>query len=208
MPALSASPDTLARTVAEGRSPEVLDAIWSPGCAAAIWHRRPGRQVREWLDALAAERLPSARLVLKPERVGPAMESLFDTRGIADSPCRAWLIADIVSLASLFARVMASDLVSLRLDVVNNNACTKFHLDNVSARILCTYRGRGTEYGESRNGEEPRSIHTLATGSVGLFRGKLWPSPEPSAIAHRSPPIAGSGKTRLLLVINPLPEPI
>ncbi|MDT8854744.1 DUF1826 domain-containing protein [Paracoccaceae bacterium Fryx2] len=37
--------------------------------------------------------------------------------------------------------------VQIRLDVIQTNACHKFHCDRVTARFLCSYRGHGTEYG-------------------------------------------------------------
>ena len=42
----------------------------------------------------------------------------------------------------------------------------------------------------------------MQAGWVGLFRGRLWPGDLPCRLLHRSPPIAGSGETRLLLVID------
>jgi hypothetical protein len=49
-------------------------------------------------------------------------------------------------------------------------------------------------------GNEPERINTMAAGDVGLFKGRHWT--EAPAI-HRSPPIAETGETRLLLVLDP-----
>ncbi|MEG6507629.1 DUF1826 domain-containing protein [Methyloligella sp. 2.7D] len=196
-------PVALAQSVAEGEAPEILDRIGSPGCAVAVWQRQHGAEFQQWIDGLSPNQLPEARLVLRPDRVEDAMVSLCADCGMDESSNRRLLTGDIAALAALFAQVMGAETVQLRLDVVSDNACRKFHLDNVPARLLCTYRGRGTEYGEARRGEEPRIIHELATGSVGLFRGRLWPT-EQSGIVHRSPPISGLGETRLLLVLDPV----
>ena len=48
--------------------------------------------------------------------------------------------------------------------------------------------------------ETPRS---LAPGAVGLFKGRILAGEQ--AIVHRSPPIAGTGEARLLLVIDSPP---
>ncbi|MEM6422079.1 MAG: DUF1826 domain-containing protein, partial [Pseudomonadota bacterium] len=42
------------------------------------------------------------------------------------------------------------------------------------------------------------------TGMPILLRGKLWPESPASGIVHRSPPIEGTGATRLVLVLDPI----
>ncbi|WP_273249027.1 DUF1826 domain-containing protein [Sediminimonas qiaohouensis] len=77
-----------------------------------------------------------------------------------------------------------------------------FLSDNVPARLLCTYRGEGTEYGKTCNDGEHEQINRMKSGWVGLFRGATWLGDAPCGLTHRSPPIAGRGETRLLLVID------
>ncbi|MEO0057370.1 MAG: hypothetical protein RIT17_820, partial [Pseudomonadota bacterium] len=78
--------------------------------------------------------------------------------------------------------------------------------DYVRARLITTYAGEGTDWLDAADaarvaaGQEPRQINRMATFDVGLFKGKL--ATDHPAI-HRSPPIAGSGGARLLLVLNP-----
>ena len=200
---LAPSPNALAETVVQDEKREVLDAISSPGCAVAVWHRR--LRFQNWIDGLAPDSLPEARLVLRPDHVEDAIAEILAGR-IADCANRQMLLGDIALLSRLFARIMKIGRVRLRLDILTDDACTRFHLDNVAARLLCTYRGRGTEYGRSRAGEDPHPIRDLPTGSVGMFRGRRWPGPERSGVLHRSPRIAGLGETRLLLVIDPPEE--
>ena len=197
---LAPSTSALAETVVQAEERDVLDAISAPGCAVAIWHRRLDFQ--DWIDALAPDSLPETRLVLPANEIEDGIAAVV-AGCIADGANQQMLIDDIVLLSRLFAGIMKIARVRVRLDVLNDDACTRFHLDNVAARLLCTYRGRGTQYGRSRAGDDPHSIDDLPTGSVGMFRGLLWPGPERSGVLHRSPPIAGLGETRLLLVIDP-----
>lgn len=191
-----------ADNIVEGSDPEVLNTIWSPDCGVAVYHRQAGAVLQDWLGALPPEQLPKARLSLRKDQVRDAVAALFAEHGIADDPYSQMLVDDINSLAQFFSGIMKVNAINLRLDVVNNNACRKFHQDNVSARLLCTYRGRGTEYGICSTGPEPDAVHELPLGAVGIFKGRRWPAGKPSVIYHRSPQIEGSGETRLLLVID------
>ena len=102
---------------------------------------------------------------------------------------------------------MSAPFLRLRLDVVTTNACPKFHIDAVTARLVCTYRGTGTQYGISTDGADPRRVFIVPTGSPILLRGTLWPEMPSSGLLHRSPPIEGTGETRLVLVLDPVLNP-
>ena len=102
---------------------------------------------------------------------------------------------------------MRARFLRLRLDVIAHDACRKFHIDAITARLICTYRGTGTQYGISTDGFEPTRIFTTPTGSPLILRGTLWPTNPPAGLLHRSPPIEGSGETRLLLVLDPVDDP-
>lgn len=196
------STPAFADRIVQGSDPDVLHSIWSPECGVARYDRQIGAVLQDWLDALPAEKLPKARLSLQIHQVRETITTMLEEHGIADDPCGQMLVDDINSLARFFAGVMKVTKINLRLDVVSNNACRKFHQDNVSARLLCTYRGRGTEYGVCLNGTEPDDISQLPKGAAGLFKGRRWQPDTLSAIYHRSPQIEGSGQTRLLLVID------
>jgi hypothetical protein len=116
-------------------------------------------------------------------------------------------VDDIAALAEIFAGLMRARWLRLRLDVVTTNACRRFHIDAVTARLVCTYRGTGTQYGISTDGAEPRRIFTVPTGSPIVLRGTLWPEHPRSGLLHRSPPIEGTGETRALLVLDPVDDP-
>lgn len=200
-PAAQATGQTAA-SVVEGGSPEILEELHAPGCAAAIWQRRPDPLLRAWLDRLPAGRLPALRQTLPVDAVAAAVDLACAGAGMEAGPGRARFCADVANLAAGFARLMGVRHLRLRLDPVRGNACSRFHIDYVPARLLCTYRGRGTEYGLAGPGDAPAEVHRMAAGWVGVFRGKLWPDALPCGLVHRSPPIAGSGETRLLLVID------
>ena len=190
--------------------PDGLTDIHRPGVAAVIWRRQPIRDFQDWIDRLdpaALPRLPRTRLILQPYAVRDAVEAVCDGSGTPDGAERDRLVDDIAKLSSIFAGLMSAPFLRLRIDVVTTNACPKFHIDAVTSRLVCTYRGTGTQYGISTDGADPRRVFIVPTGSPILLRGTLWPERPSSGLLHRSPPIEGTGETRLVLVLDPVLNP-
>ncbi|MEM7067770.1 MAG: DUF1826 domain-containing protein [Pseudomonadota bacterium] len=192
--------------VGVSKSPSGLSAIRRPGCAAAIWQRTPTSAFQAWIDGLEPDRLPKARLILPPTQVRDAVAQICDLCGTPDCPERQMLADDTSALAAIFGDIMPVSHLQLRFDVVSDNVCRKFHIDAVTARLVCTYRGSGTQYGISTDGAEPKRVFSVPTGSAMLLRGTLWPEQPKSGLLHRSPPIEGTGETRLLLVLDPVAD--
>ena len=188
-------------------TPEGLSALHRPGCAAAIWRRQPLPGFQSWIDGLDPDVLPRARVILPPEGVRDAASEVCHASGTPVGPERDRLVDDIAALADIVAGLMRASWLRLRLDAVTTNACRRFHIDAVTARLVCTYRGTGTQYGISTDGAEPRRIFTVPTGAPIVLRGTLWPERPRSGLLHRSPPIEGTGETRLVLVLDPVDDP-
>ena len=184
-----------------------LAAFLEPDCAALVWRRETPPDIRDWLDRLSPEHLPRGRVVRRADRVGECVDALCDTAGTPKGAERDWLRADIAELADSFAGMMKAGYLRLRLEAVAHNACRKFHIDAITARLVCTYRGTGTQYGFASGGDEPGEVFTVPAGAPILLRGSLWPAKPASGLLHRSPPIEGSGETRLVLVLDPVFDP-
>lgn len=188
------------------KTPKGLASIKEPACSAAIWNRAPLPRFQDWIDGLDPDDLPRARIMLRSEMVRDAMTDLSETYALPDCEERTLLIDDIAALATIFSSIMESRYLRLRLDVIETNACRKFHIDAVTARLICTYRGRATQYGNGRMGDDPADINDVATGSPMILRGTNWPSLAEPGLLHRSPPIEGTGETRLVLVLDPITD--
>ncbi|MEM6743626.1 MAG: DUF1826 domain-containing protein [Pseudomonadota bacterium] len=188
--------------------PEGFEAIRRPDCAAVLWPRRAPEGVSAWIEALPPRRLPSGRVHVPADRAGQAAAGLADAAGMPDGPGRDWLVADVQRLASAFAAAMGAGRLRLRFDAVSGDACRKFHVDSLTARLICTYRGSGTQFGTSPNlatRAEPPVVFAAPLAAPLLLRGTRWPETPASGLLHRSPPIEGTGETRLLLVLDPAP---
>lgn len=175
--------------------------------AAAIWKRHTLAEFQNWIDRLPTANLPSTRMILRPEDVRVAISKVCKNHHMEMGTHLNSLIEDINSLTHIFCDVMTAPFVRLRLDRVTTNACRKFHVDAITTRLLCTYRGTGTQYGTSVCGKDPSNILTAPTGSPIMLRGTLWPKQPNTSVLHRSPPIEGTGETRLVLVLDPIFDP-
>ncbi len=178
--------------------------LHQPGVAATIWRRQLAPDFQSWIDNLPVENLPSARKIVRIDNVRDAITAICVSAGTPDDFNRDFLIDDALMLSEQFAKLMQAEFIRIRFDVIQDDACRKFHIDAVTARLVCTYRGLGTQYGISVDGNEPKRIFTVPTGAPMMLKGTKWPEPPASGLLHRSPPIEGSGMTRLVLVIDPI----
>ncbi|OWK27704.1 DUF1826 domain-containing protein [Sphingomonas mucosissima] len=79
------------------------------------------------------------------------------------------------------------------------DACRRFHADYVTYRMLTTYHGAAIQWVRS---EAPPAIEQMRAGEVAIFKER--PMLDEAPILHGSRPIAGTGETRLLSVIDPV----
>ncbi len=167
---------------------------------AAIWSRSLPPTVENWLDQIAARNLPDGRYIVKPSDVASSIKALFALQGLVSTPALTWLSKDAEQLSHCACEIAGTEWVRLRLEKVDDNACSKLHVDNVVARMICTYRGPGTQLGFDAS--TPDEIQTVPTGIPVLLKGKRWSTEVAPDLRHRSPAIKGTGITRLVLVLE------
>lgn len=193
----------LTRPNRSAATPDVLEAIREADCNLAIWERAPFADFTPLTLGTPAD----LRFTCDASALPALLEQGLVQNGFGGNPAlHAALIADAAMLADRFCAAMDLATLELRLEVVRTDSCRKFHADYVTARLITTYVGEGTDWLDEANaarvaaGQPPERIHRLAPFDAGLFKGKL--ATDHPAI-HRSPPIAGTGAARLLLVLNP-----
>ena len=187
--------------------PDALSEITRPDTAMVLWRRTVAPKFQNWIDGLDPASLPKARMILPTDDMEGAVRQAFDDYGTPATAHCEELIADILHLAGVFGAIVKTPFLRLRLDVVNTDSCRRFHIDAVTARMICTYRGTGTQYGFSTDGADPEEVFVAETGSPLLLRGTNWPETPSSGLLHRSPPIAGTGETRFVMVLDPINDP-
>lgn len=111
------------------------------------------------------------------------------------------LLADMLALARRYQRLSGTAELRFRLEKITHDSCSRFHVDNVPLRLLCTYTGPGVQWKQP----ESDTIHTTPTGWLSLLKGRQYPNWSAStAVLHRSPPLSGLATpvTRLLLTLD------
>ena len=180
--------------------------IQDPECAAVLCQAKISSHVLVWLTALNSTCLPKARIILRPDRVQSALVQICDISQMQVCLESGAFIAHVQQLSDAFTHIMKAPYVRLRFDVISHNACSRFHIDVMTARLICTYRGTGTQYGLANAARAPETVHTVPTGAAMVLRGKRWPPKTKINLMHRSPPIQGTGQTRLVLVLDPITD--
>ena len=181
---------------------EGLVQLFDGNTAGVIWRRRMHKRMQSWLDTLPVDQLPTGRIVLPVSQVRSAVTELMNISKMPDSAERRLLLDDICMLAHEFNKLCTSHYLRLRFDVITTNKCPKFHIDHVAARLLCTYRGVGTEYSFLDDQKKPTDICPTPECAAIVLRGTKWPIDCFNNLVHRSPEIYGENETRLLLVID------
>ena len=199
----------LSRLSRWGEDSLILGAIRESDCNLAIWHRPAFAD----FTAMTTGTPLDLRFVSDIAGFAAVFAKELRSGGFGgDAALHDALIVDAARLARLFCDAMELTTIELRLEVVRTDSCRKFHADYVTARLITTYVGEGTDWLDDADarrvaaGAEPRQINRLAPFDVGLFKGKIA---TPTPAIHRSPPIAEtSGGARLLLVLNPVSRPL
>lgn len=196
-----------------GDSPEVLAEVLRDGVNLAVWQRTLAPELAGFVAALLARGAPLAEALSIELADAEAEPELHGLAGeFAELPGHGAFVADVAWLLRAYACLLDAHRVGLRLRVLDQAMCPRFHVDRVPLRLVTTYAGPGSQWlaegalSRERLGDpaaEPRAeaIRALQAGHVALLKGERWEGNEHSAIVHRSPPVA-DGERRLLLTLD------
>jgi hypothetical protein len=191
--------------VAMAGDPAILGAIVEPTVTLAVWTRPVPVDAAAAADRIVAVDFAGLRVTLPLDGLAETLPAELARSGVVEPA----LVADMLHLARLFGDVMRTPAVDIRLDRITNDACRKFHADYVTARLITTYHGPATQWLDQPSaaalaagaGIDALTVRTLETGDVACLKGRTGAGE--AALVHRSPPIAGTGRARLVLVLNP-----
>jgi hypothetical protein len=189
--------------------PDVLVGILRPETNLAIWHR----DIPEALSRALAPLADEAPFTATAEEEDP--ELAVDALAAAlPRPAPLDLLLDIRRLAIAFAAIAdTGGAVRIRLEGIAGPGCHRWHADAVGLRLLCTYRGAGTEWlplaggalaarGLDGSALLPTLPARIPRGAVAVLKGEGHPGNAGAGCIHRSPRIGFRASPRLLLCLD------
>lgn len=211
----AALPRQITSNCAIADDPLGLTRIFAPEIQLAQWRRPTDTVIANWLDEHASDLGSGLRQTLAPGEL-PDLSRLPAGAG------REALAADIALLAEVLSELLDATTIGFRLEVVGKAMCPRLHVDRVGIRLLCTYRGPGTEWvedasvdlrflGAASGGQPDETSGLLLAGhrsesippfAVALLKGCLWQGNDGRGIVHRSPALADEDVPRVLLAMD------
>lgn len=198
-----------------GQQADVLSRILEPDVNLSLWQRPPQSAISAELSLLRAVHLPDVRCRTSRLSFDDDVSALLREQGLDPLAFPHWR-RDLCRLATAFFGLSGERNVVLRLETTAEDGCRRFHVDRTRLRLLCTYRGPGTEW--LTDAQVDRVAQ--ATGApndeivrfgeparfepfwVGVMKGEIYPGNAGRGLVHRSPPVAGSGQVRVLACLD------
>ena len=190
---------------------EALSAVFSQPYSLALWERAPLPDISLELRQLPATAFPGARARIHAGKVGEELAELIRAQSHnAETAFPAWL-ADMTRLSEAFFDLAGGRPVTARLEILDGTGCPRFHVDHSYLRLVCTYRGPGTEWLEdtqvdrrAQAGGAPRfgQPSRMPTFAVGLMTGSRFPGHTEAGLVHRSPAPGPADPARVLFCLD------
>ncbi|MBU2953380.1 DUF1826 domain-containing protein [Marinobacter sp. F3R08] len=193
-----------------GSKPECLTEIFRDEVNLSVWQREPSSDCMAFARHFACEIGKFERFLVQ-EKDG-AIEELLPAWALKLPGAEAWL-ADVREVIAMYRCLFEPAAVGVRLHVLADTMCPRFHTDRVPARLLVTYFGQGTEWlaeSEVIRAEAPgplpdqqatgAQVQVVPTGAVALLKGEAWIGNEGRGLVHRSP--APGDTPRLVLGLD------
>ena len=199
-----------------GSNPAVLEDIFEPKNNIVIWRRRFSKDFQCVVDEFIESRQTThVSSILAPSNARHKLRQELGARQI-DS-----LADDAVELIEMFCCLFDLNRVELRMTVLRDSMCPKFHVDHVPCRLVTTYSGIGTQWLPNNvvrreklgigSAEKPdtvsglyrseNDIQQMTLADVALLKGEAWQGNQGAGLVHRSPALK-KGQHRLFLSLD------
>ena len=199
------------------QQPSSLSDIYQENVQLSVWQRQLESNIQQAAQAVVEQR--SVLQLSSRVTVNNVERKLTDELG--SQPLLTPLQQDIAHLVNLFCCLFNLSDVGLRLSILNDTMCPRFHVDRVPCRLITTYHGIATQWlphhrvdrsklgagnqglGDSASGiyQNPQHIESFKTGDVALLKGESWDGNVGGGIVHRSPQTIPNQK-RLLMTLD------
>ncbi len=194
-----------------------LMEIFEPDCQIAVAARLPVAAIDPYLALAAVQMGEGFRIVLKP---GDGLPLHL----LPAAPGREIFATDIACLVEIYADLLGCPAIGLRLEGLGRSMCPRFHVDHTGIRLLCTYRGPGTEWLEEEAADrarlglpsvgicddesgimlDPAGVRRIEPYAIALLKGSKWQGNAGRGVIHRSPKVSAEAGPRVLLALDAL----
>lgn len=190
-----------------GDSAAVFDSWRDSDWSLAVWRRESPENIRVLLQQLRLEQISGFRITVSAQDARRQLAGAVERCGIEPPLLRQYLAEDFALLAHKFSSCTGTQQLELRLERITGDACRRYHIDCMAARLVVTYVGPGTVYAPASHGLDALReqqgycgpAREIPTFWASLFAGDASDRP---GLVHRSPQIAGTGQARLFYCVN------
>ena len=202
--------------VVKSSDPAVMADIYDEDINLVIWQRQFPTRFKDLVDHFVTSGpRPRFSTTLNPKEAHAVMlEEMGDS-------CFSELADDISELVEMFCFLFGLNHTGLRMRVLRDPMCPKFHVDHVPCRMVTTYSGVATEWlphrrvnreklglssadksdHESGLYEDESDVQKMVFAEVALMKGEGWKGNQNAGLVHRSPTVA-VGERRLILTLD------
>lgn len=195
---------------------DALNGIHIRGKSLVIWDRPVLPAIGLELENVGADAFPDVRARVHSGKVRDGLAALISAQGYdALSAFPGWL-DNMTRLSEVFFDFAGHRPVTVRLETLARTGCPRFHVDHSYLRLVCTYRGPGTEWLDDAQVDRaaqasgapneaivrfghPRCMPTFA---VGLMKGYGYPGCADAGLVHRSPAVEPGDPARVLFCLD------
>lgn len=211
------NPLSVFRRASSGNDASVLTDIYQEDVNIAVWQNKLSSELLTDINKIMLEtdRL-NVRITASPNGIAEKLADFNDELTNKKALCE-----HIELLADMFCTLFELKKVGLRLAILDQAMCPKFHVDRVPCRLVTTFSGLATEWlshdkvdrsklGKGSMGipdetsgimQSQSDIQHMSSGDVILLKGEGWYNNEYCGAVHRSPAIPANER-RLLLTLD------
>lgn len=192
------------------RRPTDFDEIKDPRKNMLLYAWSPSAQLRQVIEESRVASLPALSFTLPSEEIGQAAARAAD-------PLARWMLEELAGVLTGYAALVSNKRVTIAFCKTREQSCPVFHIDRLSVRLLCTFKGPGTEWlddaqaqrkwlgrGDNRKIAGPDAIvYSAQPFQVCLLKGEHGLGQKDCGVVHRSPRVPPRCDGRWYLRVDP-----
>jgi hypothetical protein len=169
----------------------------------------PSAELLQVIEETRPASLPALSLTVPSEEIGQVAARAAD-------PLARWMLEELVDVLRGYAALVPEKRVTIAFCKTREQSCPLFHIDRLSVRLLCTFKGPGTEWlddaqaqrrwlgrGDNRKIAGPEAIvYSTQPFQVCLLKGEHGLGQKDCGVVHRSPRVPPASEGRWYLRVD------